>query len=253
MLALSSLKLSRMGARQDGGSAHIETLGERVRRLRDGLGLTQEEAVQGIPGMSASALSQLENGVSKGTKPDNLIALARRLCVSPEELVTGRVRSISQTGSVNLRETPSAYRSFRDVPIVGNVIASPDGDGFFDDMGFPPGAGEAYIPWPTRDPNAYALRVKGDSMQPRIRPGELLVIEPSARVEPGADVVVRTRDGRKMVKQLLFRRGEDVTLGSVNIAHRQVTISTEEIESMHVVSAIVPTGSARTKENGDDA
>jgi phage repressor protein C with HTH and peptisase S24 domain len=198
--------------------------------------------------MTASALSQLEGGQTKGVKPENLIALARRLGISPEELVTGQARNNLPKSGVNLRETPRAYRSFRDVPIVGNVIATPEGDGFFDDMGFPPGAGEAYLPWPTRDPNAYALRVKGDSMQPRIRPGEMLVVEPSVRAEPGADVVVRTRDGRKMVKQLLFRRGKEVTLGSVNIAHKQVTISVEEIESMHVVSAIVPRG-ANTKED----
>lgn len=248
MLALRTLNLSGMGARQriGTGSVRIETLGERVRRLRKALSLTQHEAVEGVPGMTASALSQLESGSTKGLRPENLIALARRLGVTPEELVIGEGNILPAAG-VNLRESQSPYGSFRDVPIVGNVVATPENDGFFDDMGFPPGAGEAYLPWPTRDPNAYALRVKGDSMQPRIRPGELLVVEPNAMAVPGADVVVRTRDGRKMVKRLLFKRAREVTLGSINIAHRDVTLSLEDIESMHVVSAIVP-ATANTRE-----
>lgn len=67
----------------------IETMGVRVKRLRMALQLTQEEVVQTVPGMSASALSQLESGKSRGVRPENLIELARALKVSPEELVYG--------------------------------------------------------------------------------------------------------------------------------------------------------------------
>lgn len=150
-------------------------------------------------------------------------------------------------GSGDLRAgeaTVEGYgRVLRNVPIVGNAVATPDKDGYFDDMGFPVGAGEGYLPWPTKDPNAYALRVKGDSMQPRIRPGELIIVEPNKAVAAGDDVVVRCKDGRKMVKQLLLKRDGEVTLGSINQAHRQVTISLDEIESLQFVTAIVPRSS----------
>jgi phage repressor protein C with HTH and peptisase S24 domain len=143
-----------------------------------------------------------------------------------------------------------AYENARDVPIIGFAIATPDEDGYFNDMGFPPGAGEAFLPWPTKDPNAYVLRVRGDSMQPRIRPGEMIVVEPGTTVHPGDDVVVKTTSGRKMVKQLLLRRASEVTLGSINQAHKQTTISIEEVESIHFVAGIVPRN-AYVKEPGE--
>jgi phage repressor protein C with HTH and peptisase S24 domain len=114
--------------------------------------------------------------------------------------------------------------------------------------GSPPGAGIEYIPWPTKDPNAYAIRVKGNSMESRIRHGELLVIEPNSAVSVNDDVVVQTRAGRKMVKRLRDRRGGEVTLGSINQAYKDLTISLEEIESIHRIAAILPRGTY-TKED----
>jgi phage repressor protein C with HTH and peptisase S24 domain len=185
--------------------------------------------------------------------------LARRMETSPQAVgawfKTGHISKpmlakfakvtgadVSWLMSDDVEEPRATYTAggLRDVPVIGFAIANPIEDGYFDDMGFPPGAGEGYIPWRTTDPNAYALRVRGDSMQPRIRPGELVVVEPSKAVMPGNDVVVRTRDGRKMVKQLLYQRGGAVTLGSINQSHKQLTISVEEIESMHFIAATLP-------------
>lgn len=172
-----------------------------------------------------------------------LAAFAQETGADIQFLISG-TREVATTSRSRSKEP-----ALRDIPIIGFAVASPEDDGYFDDMGFPAGVGESYIPWPTRDPNAYALRVKNDSMTPRIRPGEIIVVEPGASVSPGDDVLVRTRAGRKMVKQLLFRRGEEVTLGSINIAHKQVTLGAEEIESIHLIGGIVPRG-VGTKEPG---
>jgi phage repressor protein C with HTH and peptisase S24 domain len=141
----------------------------------------------------------------------------------------------------------SDYLGVRDVPIIGHVIANPTEDGYFDDMGFPPGAGEGYVPWATRDRNAYAVRVKGDSYQPRYRPGEVLVVEPNAANVSGDDVIVRTKDGRKMLKKLQYQRGTEITLGSINDRYSPLSISVEEIESIHHVAGSVQRGTS-TKE-----
>lgn len=178
--------------------------------------------------------SWLKTGRIKKTK---LLGFARATSSDVPYLISGDPNV--STAAESKAKYPSDESS-RDVPIIGFAIATPDEDGYFSDMGFPPGAGEAYLPWPTKDPAAYALRVRGDSMQPRIRPGEMIVVEPSATVNPGDDVVVKTRNGRKMVKQLLLRRGSEVTLGSINQTHKQTTISIEEIESIHFVAGIVP-------------
>jgi phage repressor protein C with HTH and peptisase S24 domain len=131
--------------------------------------------------------------------------------------------------------------------VIGFAIATPDQDGYFDDMGLEPGASSEFVPWPTRDKNAYALRVRGDSMQSRIRPGEIIVVEPNTEAMPGQDVVIRTKSGRKMVKRLLFKRGDEITLGSINDAYKPVTISVAEIESVHLVAAIVQGSMAKER------
>lgn len=227
MLQLSGLNLPGMVR---------ETLGERVRRLREAEGLTQEQLVARIPGMTASALSQLENGVSKGVKPENLIGLARELEVSPEELVEGDGERIPKVAAMKRRrEAP-----LRRVPLIGYAVASPEHDGYFDDMGFPPGAGEGYVEFATKDREAYALRVRGDSMKPRIRPGEIVVVQPSVRVAPGDDVLVKTHSGRKMIKRLLYQRAGEVTLGSLNENFKELTLPLDDVEAMHHVTGPVP-------------
>jgi phage repressor protein C with HTH and peptisase S24 domain len=125
----------------------------------------------------------------------------------------------------------------RDIPVVGT--AQMGDDGYWDELQHPPGFGDGLIRYPTRDRNAYALRVKGDSMRPRIRPGEFVIVEPNSAVEPGDEVLVKTRDGRSMVKMLSNRRNGLVELRSVNENHPPITLEESEIELMHYVGGIV--------------
>lgn len=192
------------------------------------------------------------------------IAAAMSIDVSPQDvhswLKTGRISKpklaafARETNSdvAHLLGEPSpnygAQQKSRDVPIIGFAIATPEGEGFFDDMGYPPGAAMEYVlTWHSDDPNAYGLRVRRDSMSPRIRAGEIIVIEPSAAVSSGDDVLVKMRNGRKMVKRLLYQRAGEVGLHSINQAHGELTISVQEIEEMHLVAAILPR-STKTKE-----
>ena len=123
------------------------------------------------------------------------------------------------------------------VPVVGT--AELGDNGFHTELEYPVGEGDGFIAYPTSDPNAYALRVKGDSMRPRIKPGEFVLIEPNTAPQPGEEVLVRTRDGRVMVKVLDFQRNGVVQLSSVNEEHRPMTIEATEIERLHYVAAIV--------------
>lgn len=224
-----------------------ESFGERVRRLRLARQLSPGQLADKI-GVSRPTVVMWESGASAFPESKNLVRAAEVLCVDPKYLQfgDGPIDAYANVPDAAVLMTRSG--ELRAVPIIGFAIATPGEDGYFDDMGFPPGGGEAYLPWPTRDPHAYALRVKGDSMQPRIRPGQIIVVEPSMPVSNLDDVVVRTTAGRKMVKQLLNRRAGEVTLGSINQAHRQLTISLEEIESIHFVAAIVSRGAATKEE-----
>jgi phage repressor protein C with HTH and peptisase S24 domain len=122
------------------------------------------------------------------------------------------------------------------VPVVGTVQAGDDG--FWAELDYPVGHGEGHIRYPTNDKDAYAVRVKGDSMRPRIKPGEFVVVEPRHPCKPGDEVVVKTRNGRSMVKVLASSRNGMVELLSINDDHKPITLDIADIELMHHVAGI---------------
>ncbi|HHO0758314.1 TPA: LexA family protein [Aeromonas hydrophila] len=54
---------------------------------------------------------------------------------------------------------------------------------------------------PRMGKNAFALRVKGDSMLPEIRPGDVVLIDPDASPRPGEFVVAKNGNGEATIKQ----------------------------------------------------
>lgn len=126
------------------------------------------------------------------------------------------------------------------VPVVGTAQLGEEG--FYTELEYPVGHGDGFIAYPTSDANAYALRVRGDSMRPRIKPGEFVLVEPNTTPQPGEEVLVRTQDGRVMVKVLDFQRDGMVQLSSINEAHRPITLEDKDIERLHYVAAILKAG-----------
>lgn len=113
------------------------------------------------------------------------------------------------------------------VPVIG--MAKLGENGYYDEISDIPGMGDGYIEAHSSDPNAYALRVRGDSMFPAIRDGWYVVVEPNGRVVPGEYVLIKLRNGQKMVKELIMQREDSITVVSVNGEKRR-TIMADEIE-----------------------
>lgn len=131
-----------------------------------------------------------------------------------------------------------ALATSRLIPVVGHVKGGLDG--YLEEMQYPVGHGEGFIEYWVRDPSAYALRVKGDSMHPRFRAGEFIVVTPGIEAQPGRDVVVKLKDGRKLLKQLNWIRGDEIQLLSVNNGYAPTTLSIDEVESIQRVAGSVP-------------
>ena len=86
-------------------------------------------------------------------------------------------------------------RPARRIPLIG--LAQAGGEGYFDDGGYPVGGGWDEVSLPEiADPNAYALEISGDSMEPVFRDGDMVIVSPSAPIRRGDRVVVRTEQGR---------------------------------------------------------
>lgn len=137
--------------------------------------------------------------------------------------------------SDEFRPIPIKETDWKPIPVVG--MAQLGDNGHWADLEYPVGHGEGYIDFPSRDPNAYALKCVGDSMRPRIRDGEFVIVEPNHPIEPGDDVLVKSKDGRVMVKTFLYQRAGRAHLISINEAHPPMAFADEEIEKMHYVAA----------------
>ena len=127
----------------------------------------------------------------------------------------------------------SLRRSFsRAVPLLG--MAQAGSHGFFDDAGFPVGAGWDEIPFPeVADEHAYALEIAGESMLPVYRDGDRIVLSPAASVRRGDRVVVKTQGGEVMAKQLARQTAQRIELKSFNPAFEDRSFALSEIAFMH--------------------
>ncbi|HJW41713.1 MAG TPA: helix-turn-helix transcriptional regulator [Rhizomicrobium sp.] len=120
----------------------------------------------------------------------------------------------------------------RSVPLIG--LAQAGAQGYFDDAGFPSGAGWDEIPFPeVADEHAYALEITGESMQPVYRDGDRIVVSPAASIRRGDRVVVRTHGGEVMAKQLARQTAQRIELRSFNPQFEERSFALSEIAFMH--------------------
>lgn len=186
--------------------------------------------------MSAAHLSQI---LSERTVKNIGDEIARRI-EEAEKLPRGWMDTPKAAPSDEMSEVsnvepgPPITSPIRRIDIVGTAQLGPDGYWLSLEMA------EGFVETYSRDEDAYALRLKGDSMSPAIRNGWVAVCEPNHRLVPGEYVMVTTTDGQSMVKELLFENDEAVSLMSVNSAYgERRTIPRAEIYRIHYVGNIL--------------
>lgn len=116
----------------------------------------------------------------------------------------------------------------RSIPHIG--LAQAGKGGFFDDAGFPVGAGWDEILFPAvEDEHAYALEISGDSMQPLYREGDIVIVSPAASVRRGDRVIVKTREGEVFAKELLRKTARSVELRSLNQEYQDLHLPLADV------------------------
>ena len=220
-----------------------DNLAKRVRqtqpkRLRQALahqGILPPELAS-VAGVSIETCSLWLGGIGPEISLAQAVAIQNAYGVNSVWLVKGK----GEPG-VAVRDA-EGFRPITDlhwggVPVVG--FAQLRDNRHFADINYPVGYGDGHVASPTADKDAYALRCVGDSMRPRIKDREFVVAEPNHPIEPGDEVLVKSKDGGVMVKEFLYKRAGRLHLVSVNEAHSPITIAEEEIEKMHYVGWIV--------------
>lgn len=221
--------------------------------------MSQQALAEACGWVSQSRIGNYE----KGTRQPNLEdmeKLAHALDITLPDLVAGRDRSeigefpdhiqgrvrgedllVKEWGRSSDRGRPLTsnigWAKEGTVPVVGS--AQLGSNGFFEALDFPVGHGDGALSIFSDDPNAYGLRVVGDSMHPRIKNGEFVLVEPNKPFYAGDEVMVKTIDGRAMIKEFIYLRDGMYRLDSVNSDHSPLHLSESEVEKIHLVGGIL--------------
>lgn len=197
---------------QDYGGSHINAgmeFKDRIKAARRHGKVTQVQ-LAGRLGIDQSSVSNLESGKSASSSYSYQIA---KICgVNPDWLVMGTGEMILES---RVREDGSEYDVSPgpnivqgQIPIISYVRA---GDFCEAEDPFEPGDADEWLPFrpPGAGPRTYALKVEGESNDPRIRNGEVVIVDPDRPPDPGKYVVAkRHSDSKVTLKQLSLAEGE---------------------------------------------
>lgn len=114
------------------------------------------------------------------------------------------------------------------IPVLGEVVA-----------GVPIDAVEEYIDWEEITPELaetgefFALKIKGDSMEPRIVAGDVVIVKMQSTADTG-DVVIAMVNGDDACCKRFIKQSDGIILQSFNSAYTPMFFTKEDIETKPV-------------------
>ncbi|WP_244878674.1 LexA family protein [Laribacter hongkongensis] len=199
----------------------METYAERLAWAMDRAAIGQNELAR-LVGIKQQSIQYLRNpkNAAGGSRYNAKIALA--LGVSPEWLEAGIGEPIADQARhkpgeactsmpVNIEPAPG-IRCL--VPLISWVQAG-NWSEVIDSLA--PGDAEDWLPCMRHvGPHAFALRVRGVSMEPKYQDGDIIFVDPDAPAEHGRNVVVRLEDDNEATFKQLVVEGEHKFLKPLN-------------------------------------
>jgi len=228
-----------------------DTVADRIRQRLAETGISAHAASLKAGG-SASLIPNILLGRSASPRVATLQKIAEALDTSTEWLLGDeeKVAPTVQTPTmandeVELIEGPPTSLIFNDlpmtIPILGTALGSVVSEGI-EGFQFEPGEVIGYVRRPTplaKIREAYALLIRGDSMDPMHPPNQVRVINPLRPCEPGDSVIVITRQwaddpGQAYIKILRRRTEHSVVLEQLNPRSR-FEIPRQHVAAIHYV------------------
>ncbi len=205
------------------------SLGQIIRKKREQLNLTLDEVSNRIS-FSKPYLSTIETGKVKNPPSDELLTRLEKILefepglllhiahieglpadvrqeyesaeaesqkwrqivknLIDEKVDASRLGELLAESDLNIERDRLPLAAGRLVPVINKVSAGYPTD--FNDLDYPVGIADDYVRCPDmHDPNAFAVRVVGDSMEPKFREGDIVIFSPAAEVHNGDDCFVR--------------------------------------------------------------
>ncbi|WKB52294.1 helix-turn-helix domain-containing protein [Eleftheria terrae] len=213
---------------------HVNTIADRLKEARERKGWSQQKLAD-VARVSQSTIGNIEAGLRR--VPRELLAIAEALDVSPRWLKDGTPEEPTPATMEPAPLPMYRLRNVRPVWVVGQTQGGLP-ERIWTDGDYPVGATDEYAEVATTDPNAFIVRITGDSMIPRYMPREFALVEPNVAPELEDDVLVRLASGETMLKRLLGRRG-GIRLGSYN-APEIYSFHESEVSWLYYVAHPIP-------------
>ena len=249
------------------------SLGQIIRNKREQLSLTLDEVSNKV-GFSKPYLSTIETGKVKNPPSDDLLTRLEKVLKFETGLLlhiahlermpsdvrgafeareaentrlrqflrklsekrgqtSGEIKELLSRTSSDPRDGKASMAAGRLVPIINKVTAGYPTD--FNDLDYPVGIADDYVRCPDmHDPNAFAVRVVGDSMEPRFHEGDIVIFSPALDVRNGDDCFVRfTMPHETTFKRVFFERDNKVRLQPRNERYSPTIIEGKRIDGVY--------------------
>lgn len=189
-----------------------------IKSKRIRLGLTQKEVAQKV-GVTEATVSRWESGEIANMRRDKIMKLSELLQLPPSVIM-----DLPEKKQQNANGHPGYIR----IPVLGRVAAGIPIEQIedvedFEDIRAPEGSEADY----------FALRIRGDSMQPLIQDGSVVIVHRQPDAETG-EIVIATVNGDDATCKRLKKYAEGIMLVSINPAYDPMVFEKGDVNSLPV-------------------
>lgn len=195
------------------------TVGERIKNRRQELGFSVDEVAKRL-GKNRATIYRYESGDIEDLPTTVLESIASVLDITPAELMGWEKSPVLAATAA-----PMPVR----VPVLGRVAA-----------GFPIFAEEEIIDYEdipgamAKDGEYYGLKIKGDSMEPRMRNGDVVIVRKQEDADNGDTVIALVNGSDAVCKKLKKYSDGSIALMSTNPAYDPMFFTAKDIEDLPV-------------------
>ena len=248
------------------------SLGQIIRKKREQLHLTLDEVSNRI-GFSKPYLSTIETGKVKNPPSDELLTKLEKILEFDSGLLlhiahieglpadvrheyesaeaenqkwryiaknlidkkgdANRLTELLAESDLNVEQEQLPLAPGRLVPVINKVSAGYPTD--FNDLDYPVGIADDYIRCPDlHDPNTFAVRVVGDSMEPKFHEGDIVIFSPATEVHNGDDCFVRfAMPHETTFKRVFFESDNKIRLQPRNEKYSPTIVDGKRINGLY--------------------
>ena len=248
------------------------SLGQIIRKKREQLHLTLDEVSNRI-GFSKPYLSTIETGKVKNPPSDELLTKLEKILEFDTGLLlhiahieglpadvrqeyesaeaenqkwrqiaknlidkkgdANRLTELLAESDLNIKQENLPLAPGRLVPVINKVSAGYPTD--FNDLDYPVGIADDYIRCPDlHDPNTFAVRVVGDSMEPKFHEGDIVIFSPATEVHNGDDCFVRfAMPHETTFKRVFFESDDKIRLQPRNEKYSPTIVDGKRINGLY--------------------